>query len=64
MLQIPLGVNMCNLIVFKWLNMLKVKISSDGKVLKGNEEALKSDGKALMVDEENLIVSNGNEDAY
>ena len=27
--------------------------SSDVKVLKGNEEALKSDGKALMVDEEN-----------
>ena len=64
MLQIPLGVNMYNLIVFKWLNMLKVKISSDGKVLKGNGEALKSDGKALMVDEENLIVLNGNEDAY
>ena len=33
--------------------MLKMKRSSDGKVFKGNEEALKSDGVALMVDEEN-----------
>ena len=33
--------------------MLKVKRSSDGKVLKGNEEVLKSDREALMVDVEN-----------
>ena len=33
--------------------MLKMKRLSDGKVVKGNEEALKSDGVALMVDVEN-----------
>ena len=44
--------------------MLKVEISSASEVLEGNEEALKSDGKALMVDEENLKALKGNEDSY
>ena len=34
--------------------MLKVKISSDEKALNGNGDALKSDVKALTVDEEAL----------